>query len=205
MDGKDFQKHQRTSKSPCASLSIAIILRESVSQLLAMEKSCGSQQRVCFSEKSGMIGVFLTPLFPKKDALTTIRRQSHNLSKRRCGTQGSQDGWHILRTFSIPQLSRSKFLIKFTTTYSKSTGISTQPLSFKGSGSVCRARREQFVARCPSDPFPVCTLLFLFFVSIETTETGWHVTGGTGQERERQADRDWLYCTPRCPDCPGFN
>lgn len=58
MDGKDFQKHQCTSKSPRPSLSIAITLGESVSQLLAMEKSCGSQRRVCFSEKSGMMGVF---------------------------------------------------------------------------------------------------------------------------------------------------
>lgn len=43
-----------------------------------MKKSCDSQQRLCFSEKSEMMGVF----FPKKDAWTTIWMQSHNLSKR---------------------------------------------------------------------------------------------------------------------------
>lgn len=52
-----------------------------------MKKSCDSQQRVCFSEKSEMMGVF----FPKKDAWTTIWMQSHNLSKRRSGTQRSQE------------------------------------------------------------------------------------------------------------------
>lgn len=80
MDGKDFQKLQRTSKSSCASLSIAIILGESVSQLLAMEKSCGSQQRVCFSEKSGMMGGFFSSCSQKR--CFNYRIQSHNLSKR---------------------------------------------------------------------------------------------------------------------------
>lgn len=120
MDGKDFQKHQRTSKSSRASLSIAIILGESVSQLLAMEKSCGSQQRVCFSEKNEMMGVFS----PKRMLELPFECKAITCPKGDAEHRGHKNVSITLAYLlnSFPQLSRSKFLLKFTTTDSESTG-----------------------------------------------------------------------------------
>lgn len=113
----DFQKHQCTSKSLGASVN-------SCNFGGVCQPTSGDGEVLWFTTESLLFwekvdGSFF--LFSQKGTLTTNWMQSHDLSKRRWG--------HLLN--GLPHLSRSKFLIKFTTTYSESRGISMQSLSFQ--------------------------------------------------------------------------
>lgn len=190
---------QCTSKSSRASLSIAIILGESVSQLLAMEKSCGSQQRVCFSEKSGMMGGFFFPLVPKKDALTIECKartcpkgdEEHRGHKMLIYQSHLHNYWIFFLNYWEASSSSSSF-----TTYSESTGIETQPPSFQRVRGHCGGQgrnRLWHAVRLTHCPFVLSFVPFLCPLRLRKLAGMWQEVLDKS-ERDRQTETG---CTAR--------